>query len=95
MAYNSVWSSLRLLLLQLHLLSKPDAGKTIQGSGGLRKLCWSAKGHGKSGGIRIIYYRFLVQDIILVLIAYAKKERDDLTPEQLRQLKKVIDGEYK
>jgi hypothetical protein len=31
-------------LLQLHLLNKPDAGKIIQGSGGLRKLRWSAKG---------------------------------------------------
>jgi hypothetical protein len=82
-------------LLQLHLLSKPDAGKIIQGSGGLRKLRWSAKGHGKSGGIRIIYYRFLSHDTILLLFAYTKNERDDLTPEQLRQLKRVIEGEYK
>jgi hypothetical protein len=81
-------------LLQLHLLEKPDAGKIIQGSGGLRKLRWSAKGHGKSGGIRIIYYRFLAHDTILLLFAYAKNERDDLTPEQLRQLKRVIEGEY-
>jgi len=80
--------------LHLHLLNKPDAGKIIQGSGGLRKLRWSAKGHGKSGGIRIIYYRFLEYDTVLLLFAYAKNERDDLTPEQLRQLKKVIEGEY-
>jgi hypothetical protein len=82
-------------LLQLHLLSKPDAGKIIQGSGGLRKLRWSAKSHGKSGGIRIIYYRFLAHDTILLLFAYAKNERDDLTPDQLRQLIRVIEGEYK
>jgi hypothetical protein len=37
-------------LLQMHLLNKPDAGKVTQGSGGLRKFRWSAKGHGKSGG---------------------------------------------
>jgi hypothetical protein len=81
-------------LLQLHLLNKPDAGKVIQRSGGLRKLRWSAKSHGKSGGIRIIYYRFLAQNTLLLLFAYAKNERDDLTPEQLRQLKRVIEGEY-
>jgi len=81
-------------LLQLHLLNKPDAGKVIQGSGGLRKLRWSAKSHGKSGGIRIIYYRFLAHDTILLLFAYTKNERDDLTPEQLRQLKRIIEGEY-
>jgi hypothetical protein len=70
--------------LQMHLLNKPDAGKIIQGSGGLRKLRWSSKGHGKSGGVRIIYYWFVVQDSILLLFAYAKNERDDLTSEQLQ-----------
>lgn len=43
-------------LPQLQLVNKPDAGKVIPGSGGLRKLRWSAGGHGKSGSIRIIYY---------------------------------------
>jgi hypothetical protein len=81
-------------LFQLHLVNKPDAGKVIQRSGGLRKLRWSAKSHGKSAGIRIIYYRFLAHDTILLLFAYAKNERDDLTAEQLRQLKRVIEGEY-
>ncbi len=37
-------------LLQTHLINKPDVGKIIPGSGGLRKLRWSAGGHGKSGG---------------------------------------------
>ena len=69
--------------LHLHLLNKPDAGKIIQGSGGLRKLRWSTKDHGKSGGVRIIYYWFVSQDSILLLFAYAKNERDDLTSEQL------------
>ena len=81
-------------LFQLHLLNKPDAGKMIQRSGGLRKLRWSAKGHGKSGGVRIIYYWFVAQDTILLLFPYAKNERTDLTPEQLKQLRKVIEGEY-
>ena len=37
-----------------YLASHPAAGDIIQGTGGIRKLRWSAKG--KSGGIRIIYY---------------------------------------
>ena len=41
--------------LQAQLVQKPDAGKIIPGSGGLRKLRWSADGHGKRGGIRVIY----------------------------------------
>ena len=64
-------------LLQMYLANRPDAGKTIVGSGGLRKIRWSAAGHGKRGGY-----------------AYPKAERDDLSPEQLRQLKKIVDKEY-
>ena len=81
-------------LLQIHLVNRPDVGKIIQGSSGLRKLRWSAGGHGKRGGIRVIYYYFVSQDIILLLYAYPKSERDDLTVEQLKQLKKIIEKEY-
>jgi len=81
-------------LLQAHLVNRPDAGKIIPGSGGLRKLRWSAGGHGKRGGSRIIYYWFVADDIIMLLFAYPKSEQDDLTGEQLRQLKKVIEKEY-
>jgi hypothetical protein len=69
-------------------------GKIIKGSGGLRKLRWSAKGHGKSGGVRIIYYWFTTHGTILLLFAHAKNERDDLTREQLEQLRRAMEGEY-
>ena len=82
-------------LLQIQLINKPDSGKIIPGSGGLRKLRWSGGGHGKRGGIRIIYYWFVPDDTLLLLFAYSKREQDDLTPEQLRQLKKVVEGEYR
>ena len=81
-------------LLQLYLVNRPDAGKTIPGSGGLRKLRWSAGGHGKRGGMRVIYYWLLPRDSILFLYAYPKSEQDDLTTEQLRQIKKVVEKEY-
>lgn len=81
-------------LLQAQLLDKPDAGKIIQGSGGLRKLRWSAGGHGKRGGVRIIYYWIVARQTILLIFAYAKNERDDLTSDQLRQLRDLVEGEY-
>lgn len=82
-------------LLQNHLVNRPDSGKLMPGSGGLRKLRWAAGGHGKRGGIRVIYYWFVSQDIILLLFAYPKSEQDDLTMDQLKQLKKIIEGEYR
>jgi len=81
-------------LLQTQLINRPDSGKVIPGSGGLRKLRWSVNGRGKRGGIRIIYYWFVSDETILLLFLFAKNEQDDLTPEQLRQLKKVVEGEY-
>ncbi|MBZ0158273.1 MAG: type II toxin-antitoxin system RelE/ParE family toxin [Alphaproteobacteria bacterium] len=81
-------------IFQTHLVNRPDAGKIISGSGGLRKLRWSASGHGKSGGIRVIYYWLISKNVILLLYAYPKSEQGDLTTDQLRQLQRIIEKEY-
>ncbi len=80
--------------LQAALISRPDAGVVIPGSGGIRKIRWNASGRGKRGGSRVIYYWATAQDKILMLFIYAKNESDDLTPEQLKTLKKIVDQEY-
>ena len=81
--------------LQIDLITRPDAGKIIPGSGGLRKLRWVGSGRGKRGGSRIIYYWFSQEELILMLFIYTKKEQDDLTSEQLRILKTMIEQELK
>ena len=81
--------------LQIDLIARPDAGKIIPGSGGLRKLRWVGSGRGKRGGSRIIYYWFSQEELILMLFIYTKKEQDDLTSEQLRILKTMIEQELK
>ena len=43
----TVWSDEELRELQNFLLRQPDAGDTLRGSGGLRKLRWHAAGKGK------------------------------------------------
>lgn len=80
--------------LQQNLTEHPDAGKIIPGSGGLRKLRWSAEGRGKRGGSRLIYYWFTEQGTLLLLFIYPKNVQDDLTPDQLRQLRKIVEEEY-
>ncbi len=82
-------------LLQAQLVQKPDAGKIIPGSGGLRKLRWSASGRGKRGGARVIYYWFVSNEVIMMLFAFPKNEQADLTPDQLKQLKKIVEGELR
>jgi mRNA-degrading endonuclease RelE of RelBE toxin-antitoxin system len=81
-------------LLQQALVARPDAGRLIRGSGGLRKIRWAAKGRGKRGGVRVIYYWHVPGDRLLMLLAYAKSEQDDLTPRQRVMLRKIIEAEY-
>jgi mRNA-degrading endonuclease RelE of RelBE toxin-antitoxin system len=76
------------------LMARPDAGKVIPKSGGLRKLRVAAKGRGKRGGARIIYYWVVGRDRILMLDIYAKNEREDLSAGQLKQLRMLIE-DYK
>ncbi len=80
--------------LQIALVQRPDMGDIIPGSGGLRKVRWFAKGHGKRGGARVIYYCAVLQDQLLMLLIYAKSEQDDLSPDKVRMLRKIIEEEY-
>jgi mRNA-degrading endonuclease RelE of RelBE toxin-antitoxin system len=80
--------------LQNELVLRPDAGKIIPGSGGLRKLRWAGSGRGKRGGVRVIYYWFPQKEVLLMLLMYPKSEQDDLTSDQLKTLKRIIEREY-
>ena len=82
-------------LLQHELVARPDVGNIIRGSGGLRKVRWAATGRGKRGGVRVIYYWAVDRKIILMLLIYGKNEQDDLTAEQLRVLKGLVEEEFK
>jgi mRNA-degrading endonuclease RelE of RelBE toxin-antitoxin system len=80
--------------LQVDLVNHPEKGEIIQSSHGLRKTRWSAQGRGKRGGIRVIYYWVVKQEKILMLTAYAKNEQENLTPEQVRILRQIVESEY-
>ena len=68
----------------------PHAGDVIPGSGGLRKVRWSASSRGKRGGARVIYYNPLQDGTIWLLIAYTKAKLDKLSPKVLKELKNDI-----
>jgi hypothetical protein len=81
-------------LLQLELVDRPDRGTMIVGSGGLRKVRWQGSRGGKRGGTRVIYFWARDRDTILMLLAYAKADQDDLTTEQLKILRRVVKEEF-
>jgi hypothetical protein len=77
--------------LQEVLLTRPDVGDLIRGSGGLRKIRWSLEGKGKSGGVRAIYYWVVRDDQIYMLYVYPKGRQDNLTADQLKQLRLIVE----
>ncbi|GGF91144.1 MULTISPECIES: addiction module toxin RelE [Cysteiniphilum] len=74
---------------QSYLAENPLIGDVIQQTGGLRKIRWSAKGKGKRGGVRVIYYYVLPDSQIRLLLIYQKGKQDDLTPEQKKILRQL------
>jgi hypothetical protein len=81
--------------LQLELAENPKLGPIVRGSGGLRKIRWQRPGGGKRGGARVIYYWAEAAGLILMLLIYAKSGQDDLTPAQLRMLRRVVEEEFR
>jgi mRNA-degrading endonuclease RelE of RelBE toxin-antitoxin system len=81
--------------LQWSLVLRPAQGKLIRGSGGLRKVRWRSGGRGKRGGVRVIYYWDALAETIYMLLIYAKTKQEDLTPEQLKMLSKLVREELK
>jgi hypothetical protein len=65
-----------------HLAANPEEGDEIPGTGGVRKLRVAAKGKGKSGGVRVIYYYFDDETPVYALVLYGKSEQADLKPEE-------------
>jgi hypothetical protein len=77
--------------LQQALVNRPDLGDLIQGSGGLRKVRWKLEGTGKSGGVRAIYYWVTNDDHIRMLYVYPKGKQENLTKDQIKQLKIIVE----
>lgn len=79
--------------LQAHLNKNPEAGVVVPGSGGVRKLRWVAKGRGKRGGLRIIYFVRLARGHIWMLTIYGKNVTENIPAHMLRAMKKAIEDE--
>ena len=82
-------------LLQLRLAADPEAGDLVAGTGGLRKIRWQGSGRGERGGVRVIYYWARRDDVILLLLIYGKNEAEDLTADQKKVLRKLVNEEFK
>ncbi len=81
--------------LQDLLMQHPEAGDPMPDTGGLRKLRFAdaRRGKGKRGGLRVIYYWWVVGSQFWLFTLYDKDEMADLTPQQRKALKAMIKAE--
>ncbi|MGC1509907.1 type II toxin-antitoxin system RelE/ParE family toxin [Ketobacter sp.] len=71
-----------------YLASHPQSGDLMQGTGGIRKLRWSAQGRGKSGGVRVIYYYHNGAMPLFLLTVFGKGEKANLSKSERNELAK-------
>ena len=93
-AVTAILSDAEYRALQGALMLRPEQGALIKGSGGLRKVRWATRGAGKRGGARIIYYWDKASQVFYMLYTYPKTAQDDLTPAQLRILRRLVREEF-
>lgn len=69
----------------------PKLGKIITGTSGVRKIRWKTglNDKGKSGGVRILYH--YSEDLLVLLItAYGKSDKDNITDAERNELKRTV-----
>ena len=76
--------------MEAAIVADPGRAPLLRGTGGIRKLRWAGSGRGKRGGIRTIYFHHAGPEAIYMLTAYAKADRDDLTPADRKTMSRLV-----
>lgn len=72
-----------------YLSENPKAGELLTGTGGIRKLRWKAKGKGKNGGARLIYFYFNKSIPLFMLTVFGKGEKGNISKSDRNDLAKL------
>lgn len=78
--------------LEAAILASPGAHPAVPGMRGVRKVRVSRPGMGKRGGGRAVYFVSLKPDLLTMLAAYAKSDKDDLTTADRRAILRVVES---
>ncbi len=81
--------------MQVALMLRPEQGAVIRSAGGLRKIRWRRAGMGKRGGLRVIYFWEAKAETFYMLTMYRKSKQEELSPAQLRILRRLVAKEFK
>jgi hypothetical protein len=75
--------------LENSIIENPNIGKVIQGTGGVRKMRFVLPDNnkGKSGGARVLYVDYISYEKTLLLNAYSKSAKVNITNKEKKLLK--------
>ena len=76
--------------LQQFLISNPEPGDTMVGTGGLKKIRYAFKGRGKSGSARVCYVDFASFEKNYLIQVFSKDEKANLSDAEKNAVKQVI-----
>jgi hypothetical protein len=78
--------------LQNLIMSHPTIGKVVPGTDGLRKMRFGRADQriGKRSGARVCYVYFPEHAAVLLVAAYGKNEKDDLTAWEKKAIREDI-----
>ncbi len=76
--------------LKNFLSLNPQAGRIMEGTGGVRKLRWARQGSGKSGGVRVIYYFYNETMPLILLNMFGKSEKANLSKAERNKMAKLV-----
>lgn len=97
-AFQSKWRGTRLTdedlqALEQLILSHPDAGQVMRGTGGLRKVRFAPRSshRGKSGAFRVCYAVFPEHGRVYLVTLFAKSEQANLTAAERTDVKAMLE----
>ncbi len=68
-----------------YIAANPDAGDVIPETDGARKVRWARSGVGKRGGARVIYFHLVGDEVVLLVMVYAKAKRKNVKAKDIKR----------
>ena len=89
-AVRKLMSEVERQKMEAAIVADPGRAPLLRGTGGIRRFRWAGSGRGKRGGIRTIFFHHAGPETIYMLTAFAKADREDLTPADRKTLSRLV-----
>ena len=77
--------------LEFDIMMNPHKYPVMQVTGGLIMAIFALKHLGKSGGVRVCYVDFVIEETIYLITVYSKKQKDNLSKQERNNINIYID----